>query len=88
MCGEAGETANICKKLKRADDNVRGNEFSDHPLSSAQVDVLYEKLSDECADTFLYLLLVAERCGLDLERAVVRRFNDKSAEMGFPQRLF
>ncbi len=31
--------------------------------------VLREALSDECADVLLYLLLIAERAGIDLEAA-------------------
>ena len=43
--------------------------------SDAEVDALpanaasHEALRDECADVLLYLLLVAERAGIDLEQA-------------------
>lgn len=38
-----------------------------------------EALADECADVLLYLLLIAEKAGIDLERAVVDKLR-KNAE--------
>ena len=61
-----------------------GNAHSEHPLIAAE---LIEKLAAECADTFLYLTLLASRYDIDLERAVIQKFNQKSEEMGFPERL-
>lgn len=85
MNGEAGEAANVTKKLKRIEDNLEGNSYSDNVVTER--DALVEKLGNECADTFLYLLLLAARYEIDLQAAVVRRFNEKSIEMGFPERL-
>lgn len=84
MCGEAGEAANVAKKIKRVQDELRGNEFSDHILDATQ---LKPALGKELADTFFYMVLLAERCGIDLEAAIVDAFNRKSEEMGFPERL-
>ena len=84
LCGEAGEAANIAKKLKRIESNIDGNVWSEHPLQMYQ---LKEKLASECADTFLYLTLLASRYGIDLEEAIVDKFNAKSKEMGFPERM-
>lgn len=84
LCGEAGEAANVAKKLRRVETGAAGNAWSERPLVASQ---LVEKLASECADTFLYLLLLAARYDIDLEQAVRVKFNSKSVEMGFPERL-
>lgn len=84
LCGEAGEAANVCKKLRRIETGAAGNAWSDRPLDAAQLVV---ELAGECADVFLYLTLLASRYGIDLEAAVVKKFNVKSEQMGFPERL-
>lgn len=84
MCGEAGEVANVCKKLRRLETGAAGNAWSERPLER---DALIEALAGECADTFLYLTLVASRYGINLAMAVRDKFNSKSEAMGFPQRL-
>lgn len=84
MCGEAGEAANVAKKLRRVELQIDGNAFSDRKLN---VDELRRELASECADTFLYLLLLAARYDIDLHSAVVEKFNRKSEEMGFPERI-
>ncbi len=82
MCGEAGEAANVAKKLRRVELALDGNAKSEHPLD---VDELTERLAGECADVFLYLCLLASRYGIDLSWAIHGKFNTKSEEMGFPQ---
>lgn len=84
MCGEAGEAANVAKKMRRVELALHGNAKSDHPL---KYDDLTRELAGECADVFLYLCLLASRYGIDLERAVIEKFNKKSEQMGFPERL-
>lgn len=84
LCGEAGEAANIAKKLRRVELELEGNAYSEHPL---KIDELVERLAGECADTFLYLCLLASRYEIDLHDAIVQKFNEKSIEMGFPERL-
>ncbi|HWL39402.1 MAG TPA: hypothetical protein VNO75_04115 [Gemmatimonadaceae bacterium] len=85
MCGEAGESANLAKKLRRCELELDGNRFSDR--KPACVEALVAELAHECADTFLYLTLLAARYDIDLATAVRDRFNAKSEEMGFPERL-
>lgn len=86
MCGEAGEAANVAKKLRRHDLEVYNKGGSDfQPLNK---DELLEKYAQELSDTFLYLVLCAARAGINLERAIVVTFNEKSREANFPQRLF
>jgi NTP pyrophosphatase (non-canonical NTP hydrolase) len=44
-------------------------------------------LADELADVFLYLDLLASKCGIDLPAAIVRKFNVVSERQDFPERL-
>jgi len=45
----------------------------------AQEEPMQQRLREECADVFLYLLLVAERAGIDLQQAAAEKIhaNDK-----------
>ena len=80
MCGEAGEVANVVKKLRRHECGLRG--ALDPPSAE-----LLTLLGDELADTILYLILLAAKYGVDLPAAVVRKFNVVSERQGFPERL-
>lgn len=85
MCGEAGEAANIAKKMKRIEGQLIGNEASDHKVEGYED--LKQKLANEIGGTILYAALLASRHNIDLEEAVRHEFNRKSIELGFPQRL-
>lgn len=86
MAGEAGEACNAAKKLKRIEDQIaninleEGRSLTDEQNASSQV-------VDEIADTVIYGVLLAERVGLDLEEAIRMKFNKKSEEYGFPERI-
>lgn len=81
MCGEAGEAANIAKKLRRLEMQLRGNDVDKgHGF-------LVAALAEECADVILYCALLATHYGIDLETAVRNKFNKKSVEQNFPERL-
>lgn len=80
MCGEAGETANVVKKLRRAETNVKGALDPEHP-------VLINHLAEEIADTLIYLDLLAAFYGIDLGAAVAAKFNKVSKREGLPERL-
>ena len=84
MCGEAGETANVAKKLLRIELDLDGNAFSEHKLDKY---ALTEKLGNEIADTIIYASLLASHHGLNLEDIVRNTFNNKSKEAGFPEML-
>ena len=84
LCGEAGELANVAKKMRRVETSAAGNAWSEHPLDEMALQAEYES---ELADTFLYLLLCASRRGINLATAVRKKFNAKSEQMGFPERL-
>lgn len=72
--GELGEAANVIKKLNRIRDDVRGNKQSESEYKA--------HLARELADTFVYLDLLAQRAGIDLEESVIEVFNAKSMELG------
>lgn len=74
--GELGEAANIVKKLNRYRDGINGNKEAE--------DELRRKLASEIADTFIYLDLMSQALGIDLESAVTRTFDAKSREIGYP----
>lgn len=80
-CGEAGEMANVVKKLRRLETGT-GPGVDDPPE-----DVLRSMLADEIADVFTYLDLLATFYGIDLPAAVVAKFNRVSVRQGFPDRL-
>lgn len=80
MCGEAGEAANMAKKLKRVDTGLKGSNRETR-------EQLVAKYKKEIGDTYLYLDLMAQREGLTLEECVVFAFNATSEKEGFPQRL-
>lgn len=80
MCGEAGELANVVKKIRRYECGLRGE--LDPPL-----DGLREQAAEEVADVILYALLVAAKLGIDTPAAVVAKFNKVSERQGFPERL-
>jgi NTP pyrophosphatase (non-canonical NTP hydrolase) len=85
MCGEAGEAANVAKKLLRIELGLRGNEAAEHVATDR--DELRAKLAGEIGGVVLYCALLASAEGIDFERAVVETFNAKSEAMGFPERL-
>jgi NTP pyrophosphatase (non-canonical NTP hydrolase) len=81
MCGEAGEAANIAKKIKRMDDGIKSsNNFSDRVAA-------VKMLAKELADTLIYLDLVAAREDIDLGEAVINAFNQVSEREGMDYRL-
>lgn len=73
--GELGEAANIVKKLNRIRDGIPGNRETEQELLG--------KLADEVADTAIYLDLLAQAAGFDLETIRDAKFAKKSAEIGY-----
>lgn len=76
--GEAGELANIIKKIRR----VECGFAEDDP----NID-FYQMAAEEIADVFLYLDLLATAMKIDLPTAIVDKFNKVSEREGFPERL-
>lgn len=80
MCGEAGEAANVVKKLRRIETGMPNERDGSREL-------LIELLGYELADTIAYAALLAEHYGIDLPDAVAAKFNQISEREGFPERL-
>lgn len=80
MCGEAGETANVVKKLRRGETGARND---DDPTRAE----LLAALGAEIADTVTYLDLLAAHYDIDVPAAVVAKFNAVSERYGFPERI-
>lgn len=79
MCGEAGEAANVVKKLRRAETGIQQPGPPTAELLAA--------LGKELADVVIYVDLLAEFYGIDLSAAIVQKFNEVSERYGFPERL-
>lgn len=80
MCGEAGETANVVKKLRRAETGTLAQGDPDEATLRAM-------LADEIGDVICYLDLLALHYGIDMAEAVASKFNRVSERQGFPERL-
>ena len=77
--GELGEAANVIKKINRATHGLVGNDIG--------ISELQRQLANELADTVIYLDLLAQRAGIDLEKAIIRKFNEVSDRNGFNIKL-
>lgn len=80
MAGEAGETCNVVKKLRR-------NQFGIVQAAADTGPDLRAKLATEIGDTFLYLDLLAQFYGLDMAVCVAETFNRVSRRENFPELL-
>lgn len=80
LCGEAGELANVIKKLRRYQCGLRGE-------GDPTVEDLLAQAAEELADVITYADLLAARLGVDLPLAIVDKFNKVSERQGFPERL-
>lgn len=77
--GELGEAANVIKKLNRERDGIKGN--------TASIGALRIQLARELSDTLIYLDLMFQALGIDMETAVTETFDAKSGEIKWPHRL-
>lgn len=73
LCGEAGELANLLKKVRRGDKT----------LDEARADI-----AKELADNVIYLDIIAKQAGIDLGAAVVAKFNETSTKTGVAVYLY
>lgn len=80
MVGEAGEAANVVKKMLRKTQGLQGK--LDPSISQLQ-----QMLAEEIADIFLYLDLLAAKADIDLPKAIVEKFNAVSQRQDFPERI-
>lgn len=75
LAGEVGEACNVIKKLERERQGWAGSRAT------------LEQLSDELADVIICTDLVAMAAGVDLDAALVRKFNATSEKVGLATRL-
>lgn len=75
MMGEAGEAANVVKKLRRQETGTRGR-------NDPELDALREQLGEELADTIIYADLLAAKLGINLAEAIICKFNKISVREG------
>ncbi len=73
--GELGEAANIVKKLNRIRDGIPGNVETPEQLRSM--------LADELADVAIYLDLMAQAAGFDLETIREAKFAKTNLKIGY-----
>lgn len=67
LVGELGEYANLKKKIERGD----------FPIDEKRAD-----LGKELADVVMYLVILASRLNIDLDSAIVNKFNEVSERIG------
>lgn len=80
LCGEAGELANVIKKIRRQQTGCRND-------GDPTMRELCAAAAAELADVVIYADLLASQLGVDLGDAVVDKFNKVSEKFGFPERL-
>lgn len=85
MMGEAGEMCNAIKKLRRIETNAHNINVPERHLTEVKSAIKF--IAKEMGDTLIYMDLLAQRLGIDLEKSVIEVFNQKSEEYGFPERL-
>ena len=74
--GEMGKVCNVVTKINRARVGNR--------KTQAELEL---DLADEIADTVTYLFLLADVANIDMEQALVHKFNEVSKKHEFPERL-
>lgn len=82
MAGEAGEAANLAKKLRRGDFTL-----DDQITVKGETKTAREFLGDEIADVMLYAHALARRCGIDVAEAIKSKFNATSDAIGSKVKL-
>lgn len=90
MCGEAGEAANVVKKIRRHETRIPGTVRAADGVkfcSTPTMAELREKLAVELADAIIYADVLAYHYGIDLGEAVRAKFNEVSIAQEFPERL-
>lgn len=80
LCGEAGELANVIKKIRRHDTGI----INDNAPPRSE---LLRMAGEELADVILYADLMARALSVDLADAVRNKFNKVSEKYGFEERL-
>lgn len=79
-CGEAGELANVVKKIRRHETGAVNE-------GDPSLEALKAMAAEELADVVIYCDLLADYLKVDLGAAVKAKFNKVSMKYGFPERL-
>lgn len=79
-CGEAGEMANVIKKIRRHETGAVNQ-------GDPSMEDLKKMAAAEMADVVIYVDLLANYLGVDLADAIKAKFNKTSERYGFPERL-
>lgn len=80
LCGEAGELANVVKKIRRHETGAVNQ-------GDPAMRELREMAAMELADVVIYADLVARHLQINLGEAIKLKFNKVSVKYGFPERL-
>lgn len=80
MCGEAGEFANVVKKIRRHETGAINK-------GDPSIEELKKMAASELADTVIYADLNAAHLGIALGEAIKEKFNAISVKFGFPEKL-
>lgn len=80
LCGEAGELANVVKKIRR-------HETGAVNVGDPTREDLARMAAAELADVVIYADLLANFLGVDLGAAIKEKFNKTSVKYGFPERI-
>ena len=76
LAGEIGEACNKAKKLKRIDQNIKGNKAGETK------ELLTREMAKEVCDGIVYGFLTLSAAGYDAEELIREVFNSKSDEIG------
>lgn len=96
MCGEAGEAANLVKKLRRIETGTQTLPtmvHNGHEVTlEAEARILAKSVGLELADVVIYADLLAQELGrkyggYNLSNLIVTKFNAVSHREGFPETL-
>jgi NTP pyrophosphatase (non-canonical NTP hydrolase) len=79
-CGEAGEMANVIKKIRRHETGAVNQ-------GDPSLEELRKMAAAEIADVVIYADLLADYLGVNLGEAIREKFNKTSVKFGFPERL-
>lgn len=77
VTGELGELSSLIKMKNRERDGLPGNKFS--PTK--------QQIAEEVADVVTYIDLLAEYYGIDLDDALIKKFNEVSDRLGLPDKI-
>ena len=80
LIGLVGEVGELCNEWKK-EDRVAHNRPGSPPCA------LRRDMGNELADVIIYCDLVAKHYEIDLEEALISKFNATSERYGFPHRL-